>query len=213
MISTHHKITLPLNLFLLYINPLISKDGLSRVGHGLSRVGPSYPHVTLLSQNFMRMLRLWNNGNIRVFSFILGEDREGSDIICDVLAIPQHTNRVGIPWPYLVSRVLDLLSSVAKSCPALCDPTGRSTPGSPGLDTFHTVTSVDWNKSTRRESCDSQLCLGTSWMLESRDSLPGSSEELLQRGRGRDQHTSDFWEGVCAITHESVWQVAARYKA
>ena len=85
MISTHHKITLPLILFLLYINRLISKDG-------LSRVGPSHPHVTLLSQNFMRMLRFWNSGYIQVFSFILGEDREGSDTICDVLAFPQHTN-------------------------------------------------------------------------------------------------------------------------
>ena len=44
MISTHHEITLPLNLFLLYIDfYLISKDG-------LSKEGPSFPHVTLLSQ-------------------------------------------------------------------------------------------------------------------------------------------------------------------
>ena len=36
------------------------------------------------------------------------------------------------------------------------------------------------------------------------DSLSYSSEELLQKGRGRNQHTCDFGEGVCAIKHTSL---------
>ena len=36
------------------------------------------------------------------------------------------------------------------------------------------------------------------------DSLSYSSEELLQRGRGRNQHICDFGEGVCAIKHTSL---------
>ena len=94
--------------------------------------------------------------------------------------------------------------SVTKSCPTRCDPVGCSTPGFPGLDRFNIVTSVDWNKNTQRESCEFQFCLGTYWILQPRDSLSDSSEELLQRGRGRDQHIFDFWEGICAIKHKSL---------
>ena len=105
---------------------------------------------------------------------------------------------------YGVFGVSVQFSSVTQSCPTLCDPVGCSTPGFPGLDRFNIVTSVDWNKNTQRESCEFQFCLGTYWILQPRDSLSDSSEELLQRGRGRDQHIFDFWEGICAIKHKSL---------
>ena len=73
-------------------------------------------------------------------------------------------------------------------------PTSKQLSLSPSLSLSHTLTHVDLKKCTTWELWV-KFYLGQNEGCCPRDSIPGSSEKLLQRSREEGQYTCDFWWG------------------